>query len=153
MSDTFWPYSIESTLIISFCFLDTSYLYFKWDFVAPFDNNKNLSCILSYLVTMAQFSSSHPFISKLPVQVVAVQLFSLYKATKPVICYQSGFSLGHFAGIALAGVKNYWFLADHFQHPPAASSVPEWPDCPFESLEEVCPLQLSWCQCSNTLPC
>lgn len=77
-SDTFWPHSIESTLIISYCFLDTSYLYFKRAFVVPFNNNKNLSCILSYLVTMAQFSSLHPFISKLPVQVVAVQLLSLY---------------------------------------------------------------------------
>lgn len=142
---------VESTLIIFYWFLDTSYLYLKWSFVVPLNNsNKNLSCILSYLITMAQFSSSHPFISKLPVQVVAVQLFFLYMATKPVVCYQSGFSLGHFTGIALAEVRNDWFLADHFYHPSGAFSVPGWSHCPFESLE-VCSLQLSWCQCSNTL--
>lgn len=149
-SDTFWPYGIESTLIISYWFLDTSYLYFKCSFVVPLNNsNKNLSCILSYLVTMAQFSSSHPFISKLPVQVVAVQLFSLYMTTKPVVCYHSGFSPGHILCRDCPG-KNQKCLIPCWPLHPGAFSVPGWSDCPLESLG-VRSLQLSWCQCSSTL--
>lgn len=133
-SDTFWPHGTESTLIISYRFLDTSCLYFKWAFVAPFNNNKNLSCVLSYLVTMAQFSSSHPFISKLPVQVVAVQLF-------PFTWLQSlGFVLSLVsAWDTLQGwhCQKSEIIDSLLTTPTIPQEHPQWSGCPLNHLKSV----------------
>lgn len=89
---------------------------------------------------MAQFSSSHPFISKLPVQVVAVQLF-------PITWLQSlGFVLSLVSAWDTLQGWHWWkseIIDSLLTTPTIPQEPPQWSGCPLNHLK-------SWCQCSNT---